>query len=271
MGRLQGQVALVTGGAGGLGRAIVERFIGEGARCAVLDRSAAGLAALKQAFGDKVAVIQGDVRSAEVNDHAVALTLERFGTLDCFIGNAGLWDFNRPLVSLCGAELDAGFDELFGVNVLGYLHGARASAAALQQSRGSMIFTLSNAAHLPNGGGILYTAAKHAGVGLVRQLAYELAPNIRVNAVAPGAILTGLTGPASLGLNDRDIKSIGFETVADRIVPLGFIPTVEEYVPAYVFLAARGENVPATGMVLNYDGGLAVRGFMSPNGQENAQ
>lgn len=269
MGRLEGQVALVTGGAGGLGLSIVRRFVAEGARCVVIDRLPHRIAEARQ-LGDAVAFVEGDVRSAEANDEAVALALRTFGRLDCFIGNAGLWDFNRSLRSLTGPQLEAGFNELLGVNVLGYLQGARAAVDALTDSGGSMIFTLSNAAHMSNGGGILYTAAKHAGVGIVRQLAYELAPRVRVNAVAPGAILTGLTGPASLGLHDRDICSVGFESVAAQIVPLGFIADVDDYVPAYVFLAARAENVPATGMVLNYDGGLAIRGFMSPNGAEAA-
>lgn len=265
MGRLQGQTAYVTGGAGGLGLAIVERFVAEGARCAVLDRSAPD-AVRWAALGDAVWFVAGDVRDAAAHERAVAEAVQAFGGLDCYVGNAGIWDFNRSLLSLDAEALRSGFDEVLGINVLGYLLGARAAAPALIESGGSMIFTLSNAATLSNGGGVLYTAAKHAGVGLVTQLAYELAPKVRVNAVAPGAILTNLSGPSSLGLGDQTIRSVGFEAVADQIVPLGFLPAVEDYVPAYVFLAARDENVPATGMVLKYDGGLSVRGFMTPNG-----
>lgn len=265
MGRLTGQTAYVTGGAGGLGLAIVRRFVAEGARCVVLDR-ATPAAGDVDALGGNAMFVEGDVRDPAAHADAVAAAVDAFGGLDCYVGNAGIWDFNRSLMALDAAALSAGFDELFGVNVLGYLLGARAAAPALIESAGSMIFTLSNAATLSNGGGVLYTAAKHAGVGIVTQLAYELAPKVRVNAVAPGAILTGLSGPESLGLQAQTIRSVGFEAVADRIVPLGFIPAVEQYVPAYVFLAARDENVPATGMVLKYDGGLSVRGFMTPNG-----
>lgn len=265
MGRLAGQTAYITGGAGGLGLAIVRRFVAEGARCVILDR-AAPPAEDAAALGDSAIFVEGDVRDAAAHERAVARAAAAFGGLDCYVGNAGIWDFNRSLMALDAETLSAGFYELFGINLLGYLLGARAAAPALIDSRGSMIFTLSNAATLSNGGGILYTAAKHAGVGVVTQLAYELAPHVRVNAVAPGAILTGLSGPSSLGLEGETIRSVGFEAVADQIVPLGFIPAVEQYVPAYVFLAAREENVPATGMVLNYDGGLSVRGFMTPNG-----
>ncbi|AZI35395.1 benzene glycol dehydrogenase [Caenibius tardaugens NBRC 16725] len=265
MGRLEGQSVYLTGGAGGLGLAIVNRFVAEGARCVVLDRSVPSQDAAL-ALGGAALFVEGDVRDAAAHKHAVETALAHFGKLDCFVGNAGVWDFNRSLRSLDATTLESGFHELFDINVLGYLLGAQASIDALTASEGSMIFTLSNAATMSNGGGVLYTAAKHAGHGIVRQLAYELAPRVRVNAVAPGAILTGLSGPASLGLDDQTIRSLGFETVADQIVPIGRIPEIEEYVPAYVFLAARDENVPATGMVLRYDGGLSVRGFLSANG-----
>lgn len=265
MGRLEGQSVYVTGGAGGLGLAIVRRFVAEGARCVVLDRSPPPAATAAE-FGETVVFLEGDVRDAGAHARAVETAVVRFGGLDCFVGNAGIWDFNRSLRSMDSPALESGFHELFGINVLGYLLGAQAAAGALAQSGGSMIFTLSNAATMSNGGGVLYTASKHAGLGIVRQLAYELAPRVRVNAVAPGAILTGLSGPASLGLDGQTIRSLGFESVADQIVPLGRIPEIDEYVPAYVFLAARDENVPATGMILRYDGGLSVRGFLSANG-----
>lgn len=265
MGRLTDQSVYITGGAGGLGLGIVRRFVAEGARCVVLDRAAPAADVVAE-LGDKVVFCEGDVRDAAAHQSAVDTALARFGKLDCFIGNAGIWDFNRSLRSMPPADLAKGYEEIFGVNVLGYLLGARAAVDALADSGGAMIFTLSNAASLSNGGGPLYTATKHAGLGLVRQLAYELAPTIRVNAVAPGAILTGLSGPASLGLESTTISSLGFEDVAAQIVPVGRIPSIEDYVPAYVFLAARDEIVPATGMVLNYDGGLGVRGFLSANG-----
>lgn len=266
MGRLQDQSILLTGGVSGLGRAIVRRFVQEGAMCTVLDNSDPSPKDIED-YGEAVKFVKGDVREAKANDLAVEAAVNAFGKLDCFVGNAGVWDFNHALKSFTGESLTEGFHELMGINVLGYLQGARAAREALSESGGNIIFTLSNAAKLSNGGGVLYTASKHAGVGVVTQLAFELAPKIRVNAIAPGAILTGLTGPKSLGLENERVKDIGFEAVADQIVPLGRIPTVDEYVPAYVFLASRSETIPATGMVLNYDGGLSIRGFMSPNGE----
>ena len=98
--RLDGVRALVTGGASGLGRAIVERFIAEGARVTVFDRSEAGLAAVTGAHPDKVLGVQGDVRDLAANQRAVAESVAGFGGLDVLIGNAGIWDYNRALVTL---------------------------------------------------------------------------------------------------------------------------------------------------------------------------
>ncbi len=261
MGRLTDQIVLITGGASGLGVALVERFIDEGAKIAVLDRSEPGCAALRDRFDDQIVCVVGDVRSYDDNQRVVSACLERFGRLDCAIGNAGIWDYSVPLVELPGATLGEVFDEMFQVNVLGYLLLSKAALRPLVESKGSLLYTVSNAGFLPNGGGALYTATKHAVVGLVRQLAYELAPHVRVNGVAPGAIATQLHGPASLGFENREFPGQAMEAGAAGFVPLGRMPTPAEYAGAYVFFASRQDNVPATGAVLNHDGGFGVRGL----------
>jgi cis-2,3-dihydrobiphenyl-2,3-diol dehydrogenase len=265
-GRLDGQAILITGGASGLGRAIVDRFVEEGARIAVLDRSAERLEVLSADHGERVVAVRGDVRSLADNLAAVHAAESGFGKLDCAIGNAGLWDYSVPLVDLPDAVIDAAFDELFQVNVKGYLHLAKAAAPALVRSEGALLFTVSNAGFYPGGGGPLYTASKHAVVGLIRQLAHELAPFVRVNGVAPGGIDTDLRGLEALGMAGRSVSSLRMPETADRYVPIGRLPTAREYTGAYVFFATRGDTVPATGAVLNYDGGLGVRGFAGPSG-----
>lgn len=260
-GRLDGEVALVTGGASGLGRAIVNRFVAEGARVAVLDRSSEGLDVLRRTHGERVAVTQGDVRDVEANERAVSECVEGFGKLDCAIANAGIWDYSRLLVDLDPNTVAEGFDELMGVNGKGPLLLARASLPALVRSSGSFLVTISNAGFYPDGGGALYTMSKHALVGLVRQLAFEWAPAVRVNGIAPGPIETDLRGPVSLGMAERSISSLGLAEQASAFVPLGRVPTPEEYASAYVFFAARGEAAPATGSILNLDGGLGIRGL----------
>ena len=259
--RLRDEVILISGGASGLGRAVVDRLLEEGARVGVLDRSARGLAELAAARGDAIVGVEGDVRSLADNRRAVAACVSRFGKLDCAIGNAGIWDFSTDLLALPDEAVDRAFDEVFHINVKGYLLLAKAALEALVESRGSMIFTISNAGFYPDGGGPLYTASKHAAVGLVRQLAFELAPLVRVNGVAPGGISTDLRGPESLGMAQRSIADIDLARTAPERVPVGLLPTARDYAAAYVFFACRADNVPATGSILNYDGGFGIRGL----------
>lgn len=261
MARLAGQTVLVTGGASGLGAAIVEKCMDEGANVGVLDRSAAGCEAMQERYLERIVTVTGDVRSFADNARAVSACEERFGALDCAIGNAGIWDYSVALVDIPEDKLADTFDEIFGINVLGYTMLAKAAMAALVRSKGSMVFTVSNAGFLPDGGGVLYTASKHAVVGLIRQLAFELAPHVRVNGVAPGAIATQLKGPASLGMEARRFPGERLTENAASFVPLGRMPSPADYASAYVFFACREDNVPATGSVLNYDGGFGARGI----------
>ena len=271
MSRLVNETVLITGGASGLGLAIVERFLAEGANIAVLDKSIDAIESLTakiQALGfvEKLISIPGDVRVFKDNEKAVATCIDRFGKLDCIVGNAGIWDFSKPLVSLPVETLDQSFDDLFHTNVKGYLNLAKAALEPLARSRGSMIFTVSNAGFYPDGGGPLYTATKHAVVGLIRQLAFELGPHIRVNGVAPGAIDTNLRGSSALGQEERVIPGAALAESMPDMLPVGIMPTAKEYAGAYVFFASRQDNIPATGVILNHDGGVGVRGFTRPRG-----
>jgi cis-2,3-dihydrobiphenyl-2,3-diol dehydrogenase len=245
----------------------VDRFVHEGAKVAVLDRNRERLREVEGSYGGLAVTLCGDVRSWDDNRRAVEAAIGAFGRLDCFIGNAGLWDHNCSLVDLPEERLGEAFDELFGVNVKGYLLGAKAALAPLVSTQGSMIFTISNAGFSPAGGGPLYTASKHAVVGLVRELAFELAPHVRVNGVAPGAIPTDLRGPEALGLANRSIADFPLEEIVRTSVPLGRLPRPEDYTGAYVFLAA--EATTATGTVVVCDGGIGVRGIGRAAGGAN--
>ena len=264
--RLKGEVALVTGGCAGLGRAIVDRFVSEGARVAVLDRSSAGLTGLHDAHGDAVVGIQGDVRFLDSHREAAAKCVEQFGKLDCLIPNAGVWDYSQALVDIPEERIEEAFDEMFSINVKGYLLAVKASLSALYDSRGSVIFTVSNAGFYPAGGGALYTGAKHAVVGITKQLAFELGPYIRVNGIAPGGLGgTDLRGLKSLDLQDTSISTIPLADMLAKVLPTERMATATESAGAYVFFATRADTVPLTGSVLNYDGGMGVRGFTEAN------
>ena len=143
MGWLDGQVALVTGGGSGIGRAIVARFIDEGARVGVMDRVAARADQLRTDFGKAVVAISGDVTRLDDNKRAVAETVNAFDQLDIFIGNAGVFDRSLPLAEIPEEQLSAACDELFGVNVKGCVLGAKAALPELQKTAGCMIFTAS--------------------------------------------------------------------------------------------------------------------------------
>jgi NAD(P)-dependent dehydrogenase (short-subunit alcohol dehydrogenase family) len=263
MGWLDEDVALVTGGGSGIGRAVVKRFLAEGARgVGVLVRSQEHVESLQQEFGERVVVVRGDVRSAADNDAAVAATVQRFGKLDTLVGNAGVWDYFARLEKLSGEQLDQTFDEVFGINVKGYLLAARAAAAALRASRGSMIFTLSNSAFYAGGGGPLYVASKHACVGLVKQLAYELAPDVRVNGVAPGGTSTPLRGPATLGRQEQRLSQTpGLEQSVAAAMPLRLMAQPEDHAGHYVLLASRANSRATTAHIIQSDSGWEIRGF----------
>ncbi len=258
--RLAEQKVLVTGGASGLGLAIVERFVKEGARVLVVDRSEERLTALQQRSDIDVEVVNADVRSTKQMQDAVDQAVERFGGLDCAVGNAGIWDYSKKLDDTEPEHLEDAFDELFRVNVLGYITLAKAAIPSLVRSRGCMIFTASNAGYDAGGGGVLYTASKHAVVGLIKQLAHELAPGVRVNGVAPGPIDTQLSGPAAMSMEDRHIAELNLPEKVGPTLAIGRVPETREYAGAFVHLASA-DSSPSTGTVVNADCGIGVRGM----------
>jgi len=261
MGWLEGDVALITGGGSGLGRALVRRFIDEGAQVAVLEHSAEKSASLIQDFGADIAVVTGDVRSLADNKRAVAAAVDTFGKLDVLVGNAGIMDLPAMLRDLPEDRLDAAFDEVMHVNLKGYILAAYAAIPELEKTRGSMVFTASSASFIPGGGGVFYTASKHAIVGLVRELAYQLAPNIRVNAVGPGPMKSDLRGSKALGA-DGYTFSPQTDEVAQMVRDCFPLPLDDpaDYAGLFVALASRGNAATTTGEVVNAADGLAIRG-----------
>jgi NAD(P)-dependent dehydrogenase (short-subunit alcohol dehydrogenase family) len=257
---LDNEVAVVTGAGSGIGKAVVHRFVEEGAKVVAFDLSADRLKALKEELGE-VEVVQGDVRKLADNRKAVATAVSTFGKLSVFVGNAGIHDGRRKLESLSDDELDNGYDEVLGVNIKGYLLGAKAALAELKKTKGRMVFTLSTSSFYV-GGGVLYVASKHAALGMMRQLANELAPDIRVNGVAPSGTATGLRTAASL-VGENEAKESVFGTgrsprPANNILDLVIAP--EDHASAYVLLASS-QSKTMTGTVLHTDAGRGVMTF----------
>lgn len=277
-GWLDDDVAFITGGGSGMGRALALRFIHEGARgVTIFGREGDRLEATVEAAGadsDKILPITGDVRSSADLQAAVEATVERFGKLDVVVPNAGIWDLNRAVHSMNPDELSTMFDEVFAVNVKGYLLTVAAAWPALVASGGNVVMTLSNSSFYAAGGGAMYTASKFADRGLVIQLAYELAPKVRVNGVAIGALRTDLRGPEAIGMKDWSIDQAFAKREAkagpNMWLPLHDASTVpDDSTGPFVLLASKRNSSMITGAIINADGGVGVRGFKTAAGGDD--
>ncbi|MCW2534424.1 MAG: short-chain dehydrogenase/reductase [Modestobacter sp.] len=256
---LEGKRALVVGAGSGIGRAVVDAFLTEGARVAVLERDADKCEALAEALPD-VPVTVGDATTRAANEEAVAAAVGAFGGLDVLVSCVGIFDFYRSIEDLEADVIDAAFDEMFHPNVKSHLHAVKAALPALKESgRGSILLTESTSAYYAGRGGVLYLSSKFAVRGLVTALAHDLAPEVRVNGVAPGGTLgTDLRGLPSLGLDERSLGATPNRAaeMAAR-VPLQVALSGEDHAWSYVFLASdRARGI--TGGSVHPDGGVGV-------------
>ena len=243
-----GRSVLITGGASGIGAVVAQAFLAEGARVTVLDRHPSADA--------DVTSVEGDVRSLADNQRAVAAAAGERG-LDVLIANAGVHDGGLGLLDGDPAELEARFRRLVEVNLLGYLLAARAAAPALFEAGGAVVLTLSDASFDVHGNkaGVAYATVKHGAVGMLKALARDLAPRVRVNGIAPGGVPTSLSVADSRG--ERPVAGDPEELsrrVAGRTL-LGRGADLESLAAAYVWFTGPA-TVAVTGQVLRVDGGL---------------
>jgi len=272
MAQLEGQVALVTGGGSGIGRAVVDRYVEEGARVCIMDISAERLAELSRLYGERVIGVQGDATTVEANERAVRQTVEKFSKLDVFVANAGLGDAFRELIDIPTADVPRVYKEIFDLNVLAVIIGARVAVKELVKTQGSIIVTLSNSSFYPDGGGVMYIASKHAALGIVRQLAHEFAPMVRVNGVSPGATKTDIRMPASFGLDERGERirththPSNKDAAVEAVTPLKMHAEPANHSGAYVLLASRRDSKAMTGTVVKSEAGLGIRGLRRVRG-----
>ena len=259
MPELSGKRALVIGGGSGIGRAVVQAYAAEGARTAVLELDPGKCAALSAQLPECV-VCQGDATSLRDTSAAVDRAAGAFGGLDVLVNCVGLFDYYTGIREIPDQAFDAAFDEAFTANVKSQLAGVKAAVPPLAAARGCIILTTSTSAFYAGRGGVLYLASKFAVRGAVLALARELAPDVRVNSVAPGGTLdTDLRGLRSLEQQDRRLGAApGREADLKANSPLGVALTAADHARSYVFLAsdaARG----MTGAFLHPDGGAGVR------------
>ncbi|MDA0313486.1 MAG: SDR family NAD(P)-dependent oxidoreductase, partial [Gemmatimonadetes bacterium] len=238
-GWLDGKAALVTGGGSGIGRAVVEAFVAEGARVCVLEYDPSKCAELRE-VGDRVMAVEGDATSYTDNQRAVGAAVEAFGGLDTLVTLVGVHDSYARLTDIPEDRLEAAFDEAFGTNVKSVLFAVRSAEPELARRNGSVIVTGSSSSFYPGRGGVLYVGSKFALRGVIVQLAHELAPAIRVNGVAPGGTLgTDLRGLVSLGQSHQRLADRTDREAALRArTPLSVALNPEDHAAAYVYLAS---------------------------------
>lgn len=245
--RTDGRVAIVTGAASGIGRAVVELLTAQGDSVVALDRAVDRLEWVESAgLSDRVAVLGGDVTSVDVNASAVELAHERFGRLDAAVFNAG--------VSMGGDLLDLpmdDFDRAVDVNVRAVALGIRAVVPSMRTARaGRIIVTASTSGIGGDPDMWAYNATKGAAINLVRAAAVDLGPDgINVNAVCPGPTETAMTaGLAAMPEVHDDLR---------RAIPLQRWGRPEEVGAMIVFLASTAASF-VNGAVIPVDGGITA-------------
>ncbi|HEX9942212.1 MAG TPA: SDR family oxidoreductase [Thermoanaerobaculia bacterium] len=248
-GKLEGRVAIITGGDSGIGRAVAIAFAKEGADVTVVylneHRDAEETRRLVEEKGGRCLLIAGDVGDEGFCHEAVERTVRELGRLDVVVNNAAEQHEQEKLEDISGEQLE----RTFRTNIFGYFFITKAALPHLGEGS-AIVNTTSVTAYRGSGHLIDYASTKGAIVAFTRSLAQNLAPRIRVNAVAPGPIWTPLI-PASFPPDK--VASFG------KDVPLGRPGQPEEVAPCFVFLASDDASY-MTGQVLHPNGGEIVNG-----------
>jgi 2-hydroxycyclohexanecarboxyl-CoA dehydrogenase len=263
---LSGRVAVVTGGASGIGRAVASAFAGEGAHVAVWDLGDAAAAVAQEigaAFPVRAIGIPADVTDEAAVAAAVERTVAGLGPIDHLVHAAaiGSGKFGFPFTNLQPAD----WPRVLGVNVMGMVHVAHTVAPRMvERATGSMVFVASVAGQIGSQTDPPYSASKAANINFAQCLAKDLAPHgVRVNTVCPGMVQTPLNRSVWQAWHDQapPPERLTYEEWSDRkiraVVPLGRWQTPESIADMIVFLSSdRAAHV--TGQTINVDGGFVM-------------
>ncbi len=246
--RLEGKVAIITGAASGIGRAMARLFTTEGAAVVLADLTEGRLgqvAAELDASGARVKALTADVSKGEDTDRLVDTAIDAFGRVDVLCNNAGVLDNLTP----AGETDDAMWAKVMGVNVDGPFRLARKVLPAMIAQGGGSIVNTASAAGLRGGrGGAAYTASKHALVGLTQSIAWFYGPqNVRCNAIAPGSIQTKMQTTVVP-------TAAGFQRTQPYI-PLIPMPGKAAEIAQVALFLASDESSYVNGAILPADGG----------------
>lgn len=256
---LEGEVAVVTGAARGLGRASAERLSAEGVHVVAVDIHGDALAEVVAGLGTEGLAVQGDVANADTAERYMAAGLQAFGHVDLYHLNAGIFGSFELLPDLAVEE----FDRVMGVNVRGPFLGMQAAFRQYrsQGTTGAIVLTASIASLTGSADLLAYQVSKHAVVGLVRAAAMYGGPlGVRVNGVAPGIVPTDLFADAAGavgGKNDMEQRA--------STTPLRRAGTPEEIAAVVTFLL-NPDSSYVTGQVVSADGGATIVNTVRPSG-----
>ncbi|MCX7904029.1 MAG: 3-oxoacyl-[acyl-carrier-protein] reductase [Caloramator sp.] len=245
---LKGKIALITGAAKGIGRAIAEKFAIEGASLVLNYRTYNdGLKELEEklkGFGVEVLLVQGDVKNYSDAENMVKTSLDKFGKIDILVNNAGITKDNL-LMRMSPED----FDEVLQVNLKGAFNLIKAGVPHMIKQKSGRIINISSVIGLiGNAGQANYAASKAGLIGLTKSVAKEVASrNITVNAIAPGYIVTDMTEKLPEKIKEKMME----------LIPLKRLGNPEDVANLAAFLASDMASY-ITGQVINVDGGMVM-------------
>jgi NAD(P)-dependent dehydrogenase (short-subunit alcohol dehydrogenase family) len=251
---LAGRVAVVTGAAAGIGRAIAERFVREGARVVAADVDSERGTALVSELGPRALFQKTDVASPDQIRDLISLAVDQFGGLDVMVNNAAVSG------ALHGRFLDddfADFSRVMAVNLLSVMVGTQLAARHMAEHGGGSIINVTSIGGLVPGPGVMtYRASKAAVIHLSRSVAIELAEHdVRVNCIAPGNIPTQLLASSLGDASEQTTQAIRAGMLANQ--PLQRVGTPEDVAEAALYLGSDRSSY-VTGTVLPVDGGASA-------------
>lgn len=247
MGKLNGKIALITGGNSGMGLATAKTFVAEGAKVIITGRRQKDLDEAVKLLGANATGLQGDVANMADLDRLFAVIKDKFGHLDILFANAGIGEL-APL----GHVTEEHFDKQFNVNVKGLFFTVQ-KALPLLRDGSSIILNASIAGYKGMEAFSVYSATKAAVRSFARSWTVDLkARKIRVNAISPGPIETPIFGKMGLSADQAQ----GFKDAMPIMVPMGRMGQGEEIAKTVLYLASDDSSY-VTGIDLSVDGGMA--------------